>query len=516
VTKAATQIAQNRSPVVAIIGAGMSGLYMAARLKMAGIERFTVFEKAASVGGVWRDNHYPGLTCDVPSRYYSFHFELNPDWSSFFASHDEIWGYFDEVARKYGLMEHIRFGKDVESAEFVGGRWHLRTADGDEMDADFVITACGTLRRPHLPDIKGLESFAGPKFHSVDWDRSLDVTGKRIAIVGTGSTGVQLVGALAPVAGKLYHFQRTPQWIFPMPNRPYSTITRRILRRVPALNRLSFHFWRRLYGTFTSRLMVEEGIWRKIVVTGVRLNLRLGVRDPALRRRLTPTYPVGCKRIVMSAKFYRAIQRPTVEVVTDRIERVVPSGIVTADGVQRDVDMLVLATGFHAQSYVRPLRVIGQGGADLDAIWGDVPRAYQTIAQPHFPNFFMMSGPHNPLGNQAVTHSARLQSRYIMRWIRMYMDGVYDVAAPTAAAAQAFNDEIDAAYPNDTVWASGCESYYLGKDGRPSVWPWRAERYVEMLANPAMGDFELRHDARTTSESDGATAANLRSASRGL
>jgi cation diffusion facilitator CzcD-associated flavoprotein CzcO len=484
-----------RTPTVAIIGAGMSGLYMSWRLKQAGIETFTVFERAEAVGGVWRDNHYPGLTCDVPSRAYTFHFELNPDWTRFASPHDEIWRYFDGVAEKYDIKGHIRFGQTVVSCEFDGVRWHVRTQDGEETVADFVITACGVLRDPTVPDIEGLGTFEGPAFHSVHWDDAVPVAGRRVAVVGTGSTGVQLVAALGGVASRLLHFQRTPQWIFPMPNFHYSRLTRMIMRRLPVLNRLAYLFWRKLHGTFTSRMMVERGVWRNIVILGTRLNLRFGVRDPELRRQLTPDYPVACKRIVMSSRFYKTLRRPDVDVILERIERIEPKGIRTADGRLHEVDVIVLATGFNAQAYIMPMRVIGEDGADLEQIWGDVPRAYQTIAQPKFPNFFMMSGPHNPLGNQAVTSSARIQSGYIIKWLELYRQGAYDLAAPTETAARAFNDELVAAYPNDTVWAAGCQSYYLGADGRPSVWPWRAERYEAMLAKGQLEDFELRRVA---------------------
>jgi cation diffusion facilitator CzcD-associated flavoprotein CzcO len=500
--------ARQRVPTVIIVGAGMSGLYMAARLKHAGIDSFTVFEKADSVGGVWRDNRYPGLTCDVPSRSYTFHFELNPDWTRFASPAEEIWEYFNTVAQKHDLIRHIRFGTEVSSAEIVDGRWVVHTATGEQATADFLITACGVLRVPTYPSIAGMDSFEGAMFHSVHWDHSLPLEGKRIAVVGTGSTGVQLVVALGDVAGKLVHFQRSPQWIFPMPNMPYSKLTRWLLRRIPHLNRMSFLFWKKLHGTFTSRMMVEKGVWRNIVIYGTRLNLRFGVRDSQMRRRLTPSYSPGCKRIVMSSRFYKTLRRPNVEVVTDTIERIVPTGLVTSDGRLHEADIIVLATGFNAQAYIQPLQITGTDGADIGTIWGAVPRGYQTIAMPGFPNFFMMSGPHNPLGNQAVTTSARTQSRYIMQWLELYRAGAYDLAEPTAEATRAFNDELIAAYPNDTVWASGCQSYYLGADGLPSVWPWRAERYDAMLARPNLADFMLRQrPARAPSEYSASTRA---------
>jgi cation diffusion facilitator CzcD-associated flavoprotein CzcO len=265
------------------------------------------------------------------------------------------------------------------------------------------------------------------------------------------------------------------------------------MRRSKLAREVSFRFWRTFFGGATSRYMTEEGVWRMLVRNACKLNLRLTVRDPELRRRLTPDYPAGCKRIVMSTRFYPAIQRPNVEVVTEGIARVEPCGVVTTDGRLHEVDVLVLATGFKAQSFVLPIEVTGEDGVSLREVWGDVPKAYQTVALPGFPNLFMLGGPHNPLGNQPVVDSARIQTDYIMQWLEMYRRGEFDLAAPTDAATKAFNDRIEASYPNDTVWTSSdCNSYYIGKDGLPSVWPWRAERYGEMLRKPKLEDFALR------------------------
>ncbi len=482
----------SRTPEVAVIGAGMTGLYMAVRLKQAGID-FTVYEKASSVGGVWRENSYPGLHCDVPSRYYTYPFELNPEWSTFTAAGPEIREYFEGVADRYGLLPHIRFGTCVAGLEFDGRRWRLRTADGHEASYDFVLTACGVLHHPRYPSIPGLSEFAGPCFHSARWDHSVSLTGKRVAVVGTGSTGVQIVGAIAGEVSELVHVQRTPQWICPLPNGSYSRPTKWVLRRSRLARELSHRFWRTLFGGATSRYMTEDGVWRTLVSAACKANLRVMVRDPELRRRLTPDYPAGCKRIVMSTKFYPALKRPGVRVVTDRIREVRPEGIVTGDGVLHEVDVLVLATGFDAQAFVLPMDVVGEGGARLAELWGDVPKAYQTVAMPGFPNLFMLGGPHNPLGNQPVVDSARIQTGYVMQWLERYRRGEYDLAAPTPAATDAFNDLVEASYPNETVWTSSdCNSYYIGADGLPSVWPWRAERYGEMLRTPRLEDFELR------------------------
>jgi cation diffusion facilitator CzcD-associated flavoprotein CzcO len=481
---------EKRSPRVAVVGAGMSGLCMGIKLKRAGIEDFTIYEKADAVGGTWRDNTYPGLSCDVPSRFYQYSFAPNPDWTHFFSPGAEIWRYFDRVAESYGLRDHLAFGKEVTSARFAAGRWRLRTADGEETDADFVVSACGVLHRPRVPPIKGLETFSGPAFHSARWDHGIDLSGKRVAVVGTGSTGVQIVCGLQDVAGRLDLFQRTAQWIFPARNRRYSKLARLGHRRIPLLSRLAYLLYEKLLDQTFFRAVVEPG-WQRRLISGIcRANL-LTIRDPELRRKLTPDYEPMCKRLVASWDFYRVVQQPNVDVVTEAIERVEPGGIVTADGRVHEVDVLVLATGFDSHAYMRPMEVVGEGGLSLDDAWRDGPSAYRTVGIPGFPNFFMLMGPHSPVGNYSLVPIAEIQSRYVMRWIRMWQEGRVSTAAPTAGATAAFNQELRDAMP-ETIWVTGCQSWYLGKDGSPEVWPWRPVRLREMLEEPDLAEFDVR------------------------
>jgi len=479
----------SRTPTVAIVGAGMSGICMGIKLAQAGVDSFTIYEKAQRVGGTWRENTYPGLECDVPSRYYSYSFEPNPDWSRYYSPGGEIQEYFEGVADRYGMHRHIRFGKEVERADYADGRWRVQMRDGEQTEVDFLISACGVLHHPRYPDIPGLDSFAGETFHSARWDHSVPLEGRRIGLVGTGSTGVQITCGLSQSAGRLEIFQRTAQWVFPGRNPEYSALTRRIMRRFPALNRLSYRLWQKYFEHLLGRAVVQPG-WQRRLVDGLcRLNLRT-VRDPLLRAKLTPDYDPMCKRLVVSANFYQAVQQPNVEVVTRAIDHVEPEGIVTSDGKLHPLDVLVLATGFDAHAYLRPIALHGPGGITLDDAWRDGPRAYRTVAIPGFPNFFMLMGPHSPIGNQSLVIVAETQADYVMQLIRMFMDGELSSVAPSPEATEAFNQEMRAAMPA-TIWTTGCNSWYLGKDGLPELWPFTPERHREMLREPALEELEL-------------------------
>lgn len=468
----------------------MSGLCVAHRLRRAGVADITIYEKAHEVGGTWRENTYPGLSCDVPSRFYSYSFAPNPGWSRAFAPGPEIQRYFVGMSQALELRPLIRFGAAVVSARWEDGRWRLRTAGGEHDAADVLVSATGVLHHPREPDIPGLDSFAGAAFHSARWDHSVELEGRRVGVIGTGSTGVQITCALAEVAESLHVFQRTAQWILPIPNRRYARLTRGAFRRLPALSRLSYRYYQRTLEATLGRAVVEPGPARSLVDAACRLNLRLAVRDPALRRRLTPDYQPMCKRLVMSGGFYRAMQRPGVELVTDAIERVEPEGVVTRDGWLRALDVLVLATGFDARAYLRPMELVGEGGITLEEAWADGPRAYRTVALAGFPNFFMMMGPHSPIGNHSLVAIAETQADYIARWVERLRDGRVASVAPTPEATARFNDEMRRAMPG-TVWVTGCRSWYLGPDGLPELWPWTPARHRELLREPEPADFAV-------------------------
>lgn len=485
-----------RDPAVAVVGAGMSGLCVAIALLRSGITDVTVYEKADEVGGTWRENTYPGLSCDVPSRVYQYTFATNPNWSRFFSPGGEIQAYFCGVADRYGLRERIRFGTEIVSARFDGRRWVLRTdtgeEGGEEFKVDFLISATGVLHHPRMPSISGLDGFGGDAFHSARWDHRVAVGGRRVAVIGTGSTGVQLVCGLAGVADKVMLFQRTAQWVVPLPNLRYSRFTSFTHQAVPWLDRLAYFAYSVMFDFFAVAL-TKPGLRRKWMGALCRANLRT-VRDPELRRALTPDYQPMCKRLVMSAGFYGAMQRDDVELVTGGIDHVERRGIVTDDGVLHEADVIVLCTGFDTHAFFRPMRLTGRDGILAEDVWRDGPRAYQTVAMPGFPNFFMMLGPHSPVGNLALTTVAESQANHVLRWIERWRRREFDTIEPTSSATDTYNAALRAAMPK-TVWTTGCRSWYLNKDGVPEVWPYTPHAHRSMLANPDVAHYEFNADA---------------------
>ncbi|WP_067710628.1 flavin-containing monooxygenase [Nocardia yamanashiensis] len=478
-----------KQPRIAIVGAGISGICMGVALQRAGFTDFTIFEKAADYGGTWRDNTYPGLVCDVPSRYYQFRFAMNPEWTQLYSAGPEIKDYLAGVAREHGLPAHTRFGAEVTSAEYDAEGWLVGTADGTTARFDFVMCATGFLHHPNRPDIPGLTEFAGPVVHSSRWDHEVELAGKRIGVIGTGSTGTQLVSALAGQVPKVALFQRTPQWILPTVNRAYTPISKAIYRRVPALNTLVYGMHRMIFAAFSQGL-VHPGRIRRFIQWVVARNLR-SVKDPELRAKLTPDYQAMCKRLVVSDRFYAAVQRPDVKLVTSGIEQVKPDGVVTADGVLHELDMLVLATGFDSHAFMRPMAITGTAGRTLDQAWADGPRAFEGVMMPDFPNLFMLIGPHSPFANHPLTAVAEAQSARIVGWLKRWQAGEFGALAPTHAATDRYNARLKAAAPS-TVWTTGCRSWYLGKDGLPELWPWSPGRYEKLIRSaPDPVDYRL-------------------------
>jgi cation diffusion facilitator CzcD-associated flavoprotein CzcO len=402
----------------------------------------------------------------------------------------EVQAYFRQVADERGIRPHIRFGANVTKARYDEGKWRLTAADGEET-FDVLVTATGVLRVPRYPEIQGRETFAGPVFHSSHWDHSISLPDKRIGLIGTGSTGVQIVAELGGKVRGLTVFQRTAQWIYPWPNPRYSSLTRAALSRWPKLNNLGYWFWGLVIRHLLGRAPIRRGFQRRLVQAECRWNLRLSVRDPELRAKLTPTYQPMCKRQVMAGHFYRAVQKPGVEIITDSIDHIEPRGVVTVDGTLHELDLLVYATGFDAHAYVRPLEIVGEGGRTLGEAWADGPMAYRSIAVPGFPNLFMLMGPHSPIGNQSLIPIAEDQADYAMWWINQLRDGAVRAAAPTETATKEYNERMKAAMPQ-TIWVTGCNSWYLGKDGLPELFPWTPETHRKLLRRPVLADFDVR------------------------
>jgi cation diffusion facilitator CzcD-associated flavoprotein CzcO len=475
---------------IAVIGAGMAGILSAIKLKALGIA-CTVFEKADRVGGTWRDNNYPGLACDVAAHWYTFSFARNPDWGSLMASGPDIQAYFERVAQDHGVIPITRFGDEVVRLDFLGGQWRLETASGHVDRFDAVIAATGVLHHPNIPHFEGVEHFTGACFHSAKWDHSVALDGKRIGVIGTGSTAAQLATALVPRASRFSLFQRTAQWVLPRPNASYTEEDKALFRRDPAaLDRLVRELRAKSLQGYARAVIDVDSPELAEIEQLCRENLAT-IRDPVLRTRLTPDYRVACKRLVISDGFYDAIQQPNADLVTSSIDHIEPAGVRTKDGQLHELDVLVLATGFQADRFIRPTRVIGRDGADLDATWANGPVAYLSMTVPGFPNFFLLNGPNSPVGNFSLIEVAEHQIRYILQLIdRLHRGGQREIS-PTQQALERFEAERREAAKR-TVWVTGCDSWYLDKSGVPASWTFSYERFVEETAAPRMDDFECR------------------------
>jgi cation diffusion facilitator CzcD-associated flavoprotein CzcO len=479
-----------REPRVVIIGAGMSGLLMGIRLLEAGIRTFQILEKADRVGGTWRDNRYPGIACDVPSHLYSYSFEPNPQWSHWFSPGEEIQRYFERIADRRQLADHLRLKTRAIAAHWANGQWSVRCEDGAVLQADFLVAATGVLHHPSVPELPGLDTFAGARFHTARWDASVPLDGKRVGVIGTGSTATQITSALVPRVARLSLFQRTPQWIFPIWNPQYSRFTQAVLRRVPGASKLMYHALRLFFQwTFARAVIDTRNLQHRLLAWIARRNLENSVRHPALRDRLRPAYEPGCKRLVFSTDFYEKVQQPNAELVTAAIDRIEPAGVRTKDGRLHELDVLVLATGFQAQSYVRPMRLTTEAGADLDTAWKSGPEALRTMTVPGFPNYFMMVGPYTPIGNFPLISTSEIQARYVMAFVERFLRGDASRFEPRPEALAEFNREVGEAMPR-TVWiAGGCSSWYLGASGRPALWPFSFERYAREMRAPRWDEY---------------------------
>lgn len=475
----------------AIIGAGMSGILAAIKLKEAGHSEITVYEKADRIGGTWRENRYPGLACDVPSHAYTYEFAPNPEWSAYFVGGPEIQAYFEKAVDDHGVRSLIRFNSEIAAVDWDGAQWRLQTTGGHKDHADVVIVASGVLHHPMTPDIPGLETFAGPALHTARWDPELDLAGKRIGVIGNGSTGVQMVAHLGLEGYEVVHFQRTPQWIMAAPNFPYTEEDKAAFRAsVEAIDAVRYHpLFLASVDRFTVGVTDMNSPQMDEIEGLCRQNLEETVRDPALREKLRPTYRAGCKRLIYSATYYEAVQKPNVEVVVGPIGHIAPKGVVDSQGKLHEVDILALATGFDADRYIRPARVRGLNGVELDDVWAERCAAYLGVSVPDFPNLFFLNGPTSPLGNFSLIDIAERQWGFIEQLIAKLVSGeAKTITIRPDAFAQQEAARVDA--HRNTIWASGCSSYYLDKTGVPIVWPWTYERFRQDTKTPDFAAFE--------------------------
>lgn len=464
---------QNRAtsaPTVAIIGSGFAGLGMGYYLKQAGIESFTIFEKANEVGGVWRENTYPGAACDVPSHLYSYSFEPHYPWSCRYGHQAEILDYQRHVARKHDLLRHIQFGREVAGADFdeARGVWVIRFTDGSTHEATVLVSAVGQLHRPQIPNIPGRETFQGRAFHSARWEHDYDFKDKTVAVIGTGASAVQFLPIIANQVRKLHVFQRSPGWCIPKFDKPFRSWQRKLLNWFPVLHDMDR--WR-IFGVieFLATAMVSKSLISKMATAtlglGAKILMWLQVKDPELRRKLTPDFPIGCKRTLLSNDWLKSLARPNVEVITEDITELTARGIRTSDGRLREVDAIIYSTGFVTTQFLAPMELRGLRGESLRERWKGGTDAYLGVNVSGFPNFFMMYGPNTNLGAGSIIYMLERQSRYIVQCVRELQKRGSAYIDVRPEVQRAYNDELHQR-SKQTTYESGCKSWYVDANGR--------------------------------------------------
>ncbi len=494
--------AQLHSPRVVIIGSGFGGLSMGHSLKQAGIDTFTILEKARDVGGVWRENTYPGAACDVPSHLYSFSFEPHYPWSCRYGKQAEILDYLRHVARKQDLLRHVRFGCEVLGADWDEARalWCIRLRGGEIIEAEMLVSAVGQLHQPQIPQLKGLEDFKGRTFHSARWDHSYDFKGKTVAVVGTGPSAVQLVPEIAKQVKNLHLFQRSPGWCVPKFDRPYRRWERRLIERVPLLHDIDRI---RIFWTFE---WLNSALLRKPLLGhaakaflrgGAEVLKRLQVRSPELRAKLTPDYPMGCKRTLLSNDWLKTLAQPHVEVVTEGVAEVTARGIRTSDGKLREIDAIVWGTGFASTEFLAPMEIRGRGGRSLRERWKNGAEAFLGMAVSGFPNLFVVYGPNTNLGAGSIIYMLERQTRYIAKAAALLRQRGPAALEVRVDVQHAFNAMLQQRN-KQTVFEAGCHSWYLTADGRnTNTWVGYMSEYGRLVRQPDLAHYHLEAVART-------------------
>jgi cation diffusion facilitator CzcD-associated flavoprotein CzcO len=469
---------------VLVVGAGFSGLAAAIRMRAAGIDDYLVIDKGDDVGGTWRDNTYPGAACDVPSQVYSFSFALNPDWSQTYSPQPEIQAYIKKVADEYDVLDHFRFRTALDDATWDAGvgAWVATTTAGP-ITADVLVMATGALSEPKLPDIDGIDSFAGEVFHSAQWNDDVDLTGKRVAVIGTGASAIQIVPEVAQVAGHLDVYQRTAPWILPRAQRPYTRAERFAFKHVPGLQRLArtgiYWLMEALIGP-PLHTNPRIGVY---LDRAARAHIALRVKDPDLRAKVTPDFRIGCKRILFSNDWYPALTRDDVDLVTDPIGKITPRGVVTEDGTEREVDALIVATGFHTTDLPIAEHVTGSRGRTMAAYFAEHGmQAYKGATVTEFPNLFFIVGPNTGQGHTSMVFMIESQVRYLVDALETMARRGLATVEPRAEAQQAWNDAVQRKMRR-TVWnTGGCSSWYLDDHGRnTTLWPGTTFRFRREL-----------------------------------
>jgi len=476
---------------VAILGAGLSGVCMGIELRRNGIDDFLILEKASSVGGTWRENTYPGVACDVPSHVYSYSFELNPNWSHSYSSGREIWDYCERCVDKYGLRPKLRFGCEVREAELEGKEWTIHLADGRAIKASVVVSGLGGLHMPNRAALEGIESFGGSRFHTAQWDHSVPIQGKRVAIIGTGASTAQVLPGIAADVAKVSVFQRSAAWVFPRLAADISDSRRAMFRRFPWLMRMyRWYLWAMMDATGTMAL--RRGTWfaARLKRTGLR-HLEQQVRDPALRARLTPDYQPGCKRRCISDDYLEAFNRDNVELVTEKIARVEPGGIRDAAGRLHEVDVIVEATGFKPFDITDYVSIVGCAGKRLREAWSRRIETFRTIMVPGFPNFFLLLGPNSATGHTSALIMIESQARYVLRCLQWMQREHISQIDPDPDVVTRYNDRLQRDMQK-MVFSGGCNAWYTdASDRNYTLWPYSALRFLFEQWKPKREEFRV-------------------------
>jgi cation diffusion facilitator CzcD-associated flavoprotein CzcO len=484
---------------VLIVGAGFSGICMGIKLLEAGMKDFLIIEKSDDLGGTWYENRYPGCACDVPAHLYSFSFERNPGWTRMFASQPEIWQYLKSCVQRYGLAPYIRFNTRFQEAVWDEAASHWRICSGDNLRgrvsirARVLISGMGALHVPHYPEIPGIERFSGPSFHSATWRSDVDLSGKAVAVIGTGASAIQFIPQIAPKTGKLFVFQRTPAWIVPRRDFGIPEKWRERFQRVPLL---TWALRKALFFTLEWRVLSFLGnrVVRKHIERIARRHLERSIDDPKLRAALTPSYQIGCKRILLADDFYPALKRPHVELVTERIAEVHERSVVTQDGVERPIDVLIYGTGFHVTDQFIGMRLVGRGGIEIHDAWRNGMSAYLGVTVSGFPNFFILLGPNTGLGHNSVVLMIEAQVGYVINCLKLMRQRnicAMEVRSETQKYfAAGIRDRM-----SHTVWqAGGCRSWY--QDTRTgentTLWPGSVIGYVHTMRSVSASEYDLR------------------------
>ncbi len=487
------------APSVAIIGAGFGGVATAVQARRAGIEDIVILDRAQRVGGVWEANTYPGAACDVPSHLYSLSFAPNPRWSRRFSPQPEIRAYLEGVVRDFGIEPLLRLGQDVVSAAWdeQAGRWHLEVEGGPDVECDVLIPACGQLTRPSVPDLPGMDGFAGDAFHSAWWDHDVDLRGRRVAVVGTGASAIQFVPEIAPLARSVSVFQRSAPWTLPKFDTAYRGVAQRLYERSPRVQGALRSAWRgsleSLAPVFTGRPPLRARASSAVTTALSDLQRRIQFRgDPALRAATRPDYPLGCKRILITSDWYRALARPDVDLVTSPIGEVRADGIVTADGRLHEADVVIFGTGFTATQFLAPMEVTGRDGASLRDAWAAGAEAYFGMTVPRFPNMFVIYGPNTGHGTGSAIDMLEAQAGYVAQALGLLTSGAAERLEVRQEIHDGFQSEL-AERLQATVWTSGCGSWYVNDAGRVTAnWPGMPGEYVRRTARLDLADFRTR------------------------